>query len=179
MPPPSIPTGLSRISNLSASNGFTHLPKIFLLALVVATCVRAVVLHCFRRKRTIEDPCQVRQEKDSATCQVAPKEDLRRHRYLEDKNPPPPTFRPIYPWVLPPQELPGPYEPRLYPLPSIRRHSYEPSHAAPMEMHSASYSRRVSTNSIPTQHSTLRGTVTVSSNGTNGWRRNQWVVGGD
>ncbi|KAF2736083.1 hypothetical protein EJ04DRAFT_177328 [Polyplosphaeria fusca] len=178
MPPSSLPTGLSRISAISQLGTFSQLPKIFLLALVAVTCIRLAVLHCTRRTRrsTVSSPST--KEKGSTYCQAVPETPLREHPRPGSKGQIPPTFNPIYPWTGPPQELPGPYDPRLYPLPTIRRHSHNPSPTAPMDTNSISYTRRVSTNSIPARQTTLRGTLTTSSNGTTGWRRNQWVVEG-
>lgn len=174
MPPPSIPTGQSRMSNSTTSSGFTQVPKIFLLALVVATSVRLAIVHILRRKRKIGKLREDVQEKDS-TSKAPLEKDSKEHQHPESKDQEPSTFKPVYPWVSPPQPLPGPYDPRLYPLPTIRRHSYDPSTIISEENKAISYSRRVSTNSIPARHSTLQGTVTTSSKG---WRRNQWVVGG-
>ncbi|KAF2678525.1 hypothetical protein K458DRAFT_316821 [Lentithecium fluviatile CBS 122367] len=114
-------------------------------------------------------------EKDIGTCQAPLEKDLRQHAIQERKDQLRPTFKPIYPWTSPPQPLPGPYDPRLYPLPTIRRHSYDPSVVAQEQDATISYERRVSTNSIPTQQAKLHGTVTTS---TDGWRRNQWVISG-
>ncbi|KAF2260162.1 hypothetical protein CC78DRAFT_38306 [Lojkania enalia] len=182
MPPPSTPTGLSRISNLTPLNGSIFIPKVFLFALIVATCIRLAVLHCTRRKRKKIEASQIIQEKARIRNQVIPSHDPKQYQNPEpqpDHIQPPPSFRPIYPWISPPQLLPGPYDPRMYPLPTIRRHSYHsPLSESEAETNSISYTRRVSTNSIPARHSTFQGTVTTSSNGSIGWRRNQWVVSG-
>ena len=166
MPPPPPPlTGVSRLSDPSCSRSFVEalksyatstpsLPASVLLVLVLASCVRCALLLCSRKS------------KQTRSCQ-APAE----------KSQPPVTFKPIYPWISPPQPLPGPYEPRLYPHPTLRRHSYpDPSPPPPPETSLISYTRRVSTNSIPARQTMLHGTVTTASNGAVGWRRNQWVV---
>lgn len=166
MPPPPPPlTGVSRLSDPSSSRSFLEalknyatstplLPASVLLLLVLASFVRCALL------------LRLRKSKQTRSCQ-APAE----------KGPAPVIFKPIYPWISPPQPLPGPYEPRLYPHPTLRRHSYpDPSPPPPPETSSISYTRRVSTNSIPTRQTVLHGTVTTASNGAVGWRRNQWVV---
>jgi hypothetical protein len=86
------------------------------------------------------------------------------------------VFEPMYPWTAPPQSLPGPYDPRLYPLPTIRRHTYNSTVEDPMDIPTTNFTRRVSLNSMPSQQSTFRGTVIVSSKG---WRRNQWIISGE
>lgn len=99
-----------------------------------------------------------------------------------------PILSPIYPWISPPQNLPGPYDAPYYPvpLPTIKTEESlqdrnqsttiktEPhSEDVPEELSTISYTRRVSPNSMPDQESLLEGTVTVS---TKGWRRTQWTV---
>jgi hypothetical protein len=102
-----------------------------------------------------------------------------------------PSLLPIYPWIAPPQPLPGPYDAPYYPLPlptvrpektmNIENHAptvklEEVSNDAPEELESISYTRHVSTNSTPDRESRLEGAVTVS---TKGWRRIQWTVTAD
>lgn len=164
-PPPSSLTGGSRLPDPSFSRSFLEalrshttkapsLPTSVLLFFVLASCVRCAFLLRSRKRKQLRS-CQAPAEKPRA----------------------PVTFKPIYPWRSPPQPLPGPYEPRLYPHPTLRRHSYpDPSPPLPTESTSISYTRRVSTNSIPTRHTVLHGSVTTASNGAVGWRRNQWVV---
>ncbi|KAI4652158.1 hypothetical protein J4E93_002355 [Alternaria ventricosa] len=99
-----------------------------------------------------------------------------------------PVLSPIYPWISPPQNLPGPYDAPYYPvpLPTIKTEeslqdrtqsttikTEPPSEDVPEELSTISYTRRVSPNSIPDKESLLEGTVTVS---TKGWRRTQWTV---
>ncbi|KAF2252272.1 hypothetical protein BU26DRAFT_254494 [Trematosphaeria pertusa] len=177
-PPPSLPTGQSRISNSSASNGFGYaqLSKIFLLVLVVATGIRLAIINFMTRKRRIATSYQQIQEKDPRACQAPREKDLRQARVPQSKDHPASTFKPVYPWTSPPQPLPGPYDPRLYPLPTVRRHSYDPSVLVPEQDSTISYTRRVSTNSIPPRQAEIHGTVTTSMKG---WRRNQWVVSGE
>lgn len=182
MPPLSTPMGFSRLSNLTISNGYTLLSKIFLVALFVATCIWVGVLCCTRRKRRILEQSQPADEKDVKCRQAASENNDKKRNACQPQrqqsgDQSPRDFKPVYPWISPPQPLPGPYDPRVYPLPTIRRHSYpNPSPENPMETNTISYTRRVSTNSVPNHESTLRGSITVSSNGTSGWRRNQWVV---
>lgn len=166
MPPPPPPlTGVSRLSDPSSLRSFLEalksyaastpsLPASVLLVFVLASCVRCALL------------LRSRKSKQTRSCQA-----------LAEKSPPPVTFKPIYPWISPPQPLPGPYEPRLYPHPTLRRHSYpDPSPPSPPETSLISYTRRVSTNSIPARQTMLHGIVTTASDGAVGWRRNQWVV---
>jgi hypothetical protein len=99
-----------------------------------------------------------------------------------------PNLSPIYPWMSPPQMLPGPYDAPYFPVPLPTVRSEESSQVkdqsptiktkstlddVPEEVETISYSRRVSANSIPDHDSLLEGTVTVSNKG---WRRTQWTV---
>ncbi len=87
------------------------------------------------------------------------------------------TEKPIYPWITPPQTLPGPYDPMYYPLPAPS-HQYEPvgSHPANLEgRHSTSYTYLVPKAGVPQSGVVLYGTLTTS---TNGWRRLHWNVNG-
>jgi hypothetical protein len=99
-----------------------------------------------------------------------------------------PTLSPIYPWMSPPQALPGPYDAPYYPPPlptikteeSLQIENHSPtikieaiSDDIPEELETISYTRRVSANSVPDYDSLLEGTVTVSNKG---WRRTQWTV---
>jgi hypothetical protein len=99
-----------------------------------------------------------------------------------------PSLLPIYPWIAPPQPLPGPYDAPYYPLPlptikpekSLNSETKSPivkledtADDVPEELESVSYTRCVSTNSIPDHESLLEGSITVS---TKGWRRTQWTV---
>jgi hypothetical protein len=85
------------------------------------------------------------------------------------------TEKPIYPWILPPQTLPGPYDPMYYPLPApSHRSKSSGSLAANVEgRHSTSYTRPVPKAGTPPGESVLYGTMTTS---TNGWRRTHWNV---
>lgn len=184
MPPPlTVPAGQSRISSSSSpsngsSYGFGQLTKVFLLVLVFATGIRLAIIKFMTRKRRRVIPYQVPslQEKDVQSCRKLSEEGPKQHEIPRCKDQQLPTSRPVYPWNSPPQTLPGPYDPRFYPLPTIRRHSYDPSVITPEETSSVFYTRRVSTNSIPAQPRMLHGTVTTSKKG---WRRNQWVISGE
>ncbi|KAF2659629.1 hypothetical protein K491DRAFT_150445 [Lophiostoma macrostomum CBS 122681] len=189
MPPLSIPTGSSRISRIStSSDGVSLLSSIFLLALVAAVCLRIAIVYSIRKKRRTETlhrhsdsekssiACQDFYGKDPRQCQYPEKQNQQRRSDSQFGNCTSPTFKPIYPWIAPPTPLPGPYDPQVYPLPTIRRHSYaDPSKGLPLEHETISYTRRVSTNSIPHRQASIQGMVTTSSHG---WRRNQWVVSG-
>ncbi len=99
-----------------------------------------------------------------------------------------PILSPIYPWIAPPQDLPGPYDAPYYPppLPTIKTEeslqndnqpgttkTEPPSDDVPEELETITYTRRISTTSTSDQESLVEGTVTVS---TKGWRRTQWSV---
>ncbi|KAF2873609.1 hypothetical protein BDV95DRAFT_348511 [Massariosphaeria phaeospora] len=173
MPPKSLPTGLVRTSP-STSNAYSPLSQIVLLVLVLGTAVRWAVFCFFRSKRRRGTQFEQLKERNPGLCQI-PREKIDPCRPPRCNHQLPPTFRPIYPWIGPPQPLPGPYDPSLYPLPTLRRHSCCPPAANPSENSTVPYTRRVSTNSMPGHPSILHGTVTTSSNG---WRRKQWVVTG-
>ncbi|KAF9700201.1 hypothetical protein EKO04_001742 [Ascochyta lentis] len=87
------------------------------------------------------------------------------------------TEKPVHPWVLPPQQLPGPYDPMYYPLPppTIRPMSTGPPKAKSEGRHSTSYTRLVPTTGTPSNGLNLYGTMTTS---TKGWRRTHWNVTG-
>ncbi|KAF1352929.1 hypothetical protein EJ07DRAFT_183110 [Lizonia empirigonia] len=87
------------------------------------------------------------------------------------------TEEPIHPWILPPERLPGPYDPMYYPLPppTIRPTSTDSSPAKPETRNSAPYTRLVPTTGSPPNERTLHGTMTTS---TKGWRRTHWNVTG-
>lgn len=178
-PPPPQLTGALRLLELKPSGCFHEmfkkfagstlvLPSGFLLLIVLVSCVRCVVFYNTRRKRRRETRTSqgAREKHPTPVTSAAPMPNTS-------------TYKPVYPWTSPPQPLPGPYDPRLYPLPTIRRHSYhEPSTAVPAETNTISYTRRVSTNSMPPRQTVLHGTVTTTTTkGSPGWRRNQWVVG--
>lgn len=172
---PSVPAGQYRISSTAHGYGYSQLCKIFLLILVAATGIRLAIIKFTARRQSASVSTRNLQETDIKTDPARVGRDSRQHGVLDRKDQQQPTFEPIYPWIAPPQALPGPYDPRLYPLPTIRRHSYDPSAPAPEQDTTISYSRRVSTNDIPSHQARLHGSVTTS---TKGWRRNQWVVAG-
>ncbi|KAF1971046.1 hypothetical protein BU23DRAFT_199028 [Bimuria novae-zelandiae CBS 107.79] len=178
MPPlPSVPADRDRLSKLPTStpDGYTMLSKLCLLAMVVVTGLRlAIIKHLSRKRRSsAPGPTIHAPEKVPISRQGASEKHLRHAPLFGGQAEP---YTTLYPWILPPQPLPGPYDPRLYPLPTLRRHSYDPSTNVSTERSEIAYIRRVSLNSIPTQQSTIRGTVTTSSKG---WRRNQWIISGE
>ena len=85
------------------------------------------------------------------------------------------TEKPVHPWILPPQTLPGPYDPMYYPLPAPSlRFQTSGSLAANAEgRQSTSYTQLVSKTGISSGEAVLYGTMTTS---TNGWRRSHWNV---
>jgi hypothetical protein len=176
MPPQPLARGLSQDSTSEASNNQSiRIAKVIFLVLLATICLRMTILRFIRKKKSTTIP-QARLEKDPLL--TAQESTL--------PYPEPPTwspdsaaaFRPIYPWLGPPQPLPLPFDPNFFPSPTIRRHSdADTPPGASMETNSISYSRRISTNSIPTRQSSLvHGTVTTSQKG---WRRNQWVISGE
>jgi hypothetical protein len=172
---PSVPAGQYRISSTSYGFGYSQLCKVFLFVLVAATGIRLAVVRLTTRRSFASASTILAQEKEIKSYQARSEKDPRQYGTSQRKDQQQPTSKPIYPWLSPPQALPGPYDPRLYPLPTIRRHSYDPSVHVPEQLSTISYSRRVSTMDLPNQHSILHGSVITS---TKGWRRNQWVVSG-
>ncbi|KAH7113856.1 hypothetical protein B0J11DRAFT_141889 [Dendryphion nanum] len=129
---------------------------------------------------------QDRQSNDRSSPSPSPSPSYYTASYIKLEDPEPSTFQPIYPWVLPPQPLPGPYD---LPLPTLRRHSPADADKSPSspdsnpktpeveeeEAHILPYTRHISTTTFPPRSWVYSGTVTTS---TSGWRRNQWVVSG-
>ncbi|KAF2196055.1 hypothetical protein GQ43DRAFT_279883 [Delitschia confertaspora ATCC 74209] len=180
MPPYSIPTATpiiphppisSRLSQMASI--WTWLTLYWALMLVQlalwAYCIRYAISYRIRKnQRTATNACVTLREKDEPPPPYREKDTVQ------------PVFKPIYPWVAPPRALPGPYDPRLYPpIRTIRRHSQPaPLQGETIQSNTVYYARRVSTNNIPDQKSTLRGSITHISDGTSSWRRNQWAVEG-
>lgn len=164
-----------------------RLIQIFLVVLATATIVWLVVSYVSQRQiRTIDANAEVLEKpstkpllerQDSATCQNQWEHDHKsylnslKQEILEH------TEKPIFPWVSPPQALPGPYDPTYYPLPAPSfRYKTSGSLAANIEgRHSASYTRHVRKSGTPLGGPVLYGTMTHS---TNGWRRSHWNVTG-
>jgi len=197
MPPPHLRTDTSRNSILSTTFGYPQMVIrglttslsfhiVFVVLVLVVACVQFVRTYNDRRKR--RKSCatmSVKSEKGETPPCVEELPRVKKEPTPEPapeptREPTPETFRPVYPWIAPPQPLPGPYDPRLYPLPTLRRHSHAASTPGEesVETGRISYTRRVSTNTMPPRHSTVNGTVSIGTNGTAGWRRNQWVVEG-
>ncbi|KAF1957812.1 hypothetical protein CC80DRAFT_34095 [Byssothecium circinans] len=182
-PPPPLSVGESRSSNLASATGngfgYVQLSRLFILILLVVTGLRLAIAKLVTKKRralpAYQPPHSPEKDTASSSCQARSEEYLRQHRQSPSKDQRPPFIKPIYPWISLPQPLPGPYDPRLFPPPTIRRHSYDPSTMTQNQNETVTYVRRVSTDTIPMSTAMLRGTVTTS---TNGWRRNQWVVSG-
>jgi hypothetical protein len=174
---PSVPAAQYRMSPITHGDGYSQLCKIFALVLLAATVIRLSIIRNTTRRRSIPTSTTGSQEKDTKACEKPVEKSSREHAVPQGKERPQvqPAFTPLYPWLAPPQPLPGPYDPRLYPLPTVRRHSFDPSIRAPAQDTTTSYSRRISTNDLPLQQAVLHGSVTTS---TKGWRRNHWVVSG-
>lgn len=171
---PSMPSGPDHTSGWASYGwGYFQLFKISLAVAVVGAAIRIAIIKILRNRRRSPEIVRV-EEKDIVSAKVPCEKYLRREHFQDTKDRSQ-EIRPIYPWTSPPQPLPGPYDPRLYPLPTIRRHSYDPSVTEPDQDSSISYTRRVSTNDIPIHQTTLHGSVTTSKRG---WRRNQWVISG-
>jgi len=184
MPPhPSASTGQERTSGLPqvSQYDYSRLFQAFLLVLVAVAGLRVAILRYSSGKRRTtlhRAKNSVPEEKElNSPCQGPSEQDLRPQRPPQSTDEQPLAFEPAYPWIAPPRPLPGPYDPSLYPLPTIRRHSYDRSSVeTPKDHASITYTRRVSMNNIPTHQSTVHGTMTTSRNG---WRRNQWVAFGE
>lgn len=99
-----------------------------------------------------------------------------------------PSLLPIYPWIAPPQRLPGPYDAPYYPVPlptiAIQETAGDGSSAQisknemtssdrPEELETIVYSRRLPPMNASESEFVREGVVTVS---TRGWRRTLWTV---
>jgi hypothetical protein len=189
MSPPSGSANSAHGSNFTQSNnGITLVLKIILIVFALIGCIRLVIIHFVREKRKTATSNQHAQETDKAEYQAPVERIPRQHAkpysrvsirqaqpHAESNDQPAPSSQPLYPWIMPHQPLPGPYDPQYYPLPTIRRLSDpEPSQDMPAKMSTVPYQRQIATSS-PTCRSTLQGTITTSSEG---WKRTQWVVDG-
>lgn len=174
MPPHPRSTTSSWIETWTVSNSFDHVFEIVLLLSIVATAVQSFLVCSTRRKRRMS---KADSPQEKVSTPERPSLEKEPNEYLESlkQETLQPKLGPIYPWIAPPQPLPGPYDAPYYPLPlpTIRRHSHDPSEEAPEETSTISYTRRVSTNSTPEHEATIQGSTTVS---TTGWRRTQWTV---
>lgn len=187
---PTIMPPLSGYSN-HQSAGFVsdaksgRLLQVFLVVLLAAAVAWIVVAYVSqKRNRAVNASADVPEKSiarctlnrhDSAMCQSEWENDHNerlnslKQEILEH------TEKPIHPWILPPQALPGPYDPMYYPLPAPSlRFKSSGSLAADVEgRHSASYTRLVPKTGISSGEAVLYGTMTTS---TNGWRRSHWNV---
>jgi hypothetical protein len=180
MPPQRISADQSCITKFPATcqHDYAILSKWFLLVFVVVVGLRLAVVKYSSRKNWTPDSETVANvaERCPIACQRPSHKDTRQNASTVRQYHQAMVFKPMYPWTAPPQSLPGPYDPRFYPPPSIRRQTYNSAVEEPKDIPKTAYIRRVSLNSMPTQQSTLRGTVIVSSKG---WRRNQWIISGE
>lgn len=177
MPPHPTSTTLSRIEHWTTSNDWGHLIKFFLLLSVLVAAVQTTVIISKQRKRRMSDTT-VNEVKNPLPTPPTPEKDPNQYLQSLKQETLEPERGPIYPWIAPPQRLPGPYDAPYYPLPlpTIRRHSHDPSNVETEESSDTStisYTRRVSTNSITDQEAVLEGSISTS---TQGWRRNHWTV---
>jgi hypothetical protein len=158
------------------------------LVILASTTVAWIVVTCIsqRRGRTVNASTDVSEKpvtkpllerQDSATCQNQWEHDHKNHLNSLKQEILEHTEKPIFPWVSPPQALPGPYDPMYYPLPAPSfRCKTSGSLAANIEgRHSASFTRLVPKSGTPIGEAVLYGTMTTS---TNGWRRSHWNVTG-
>ncbi|KAF2279974.1 uncharacterized protein EI97DRAFT_106511 [Westerdykella ornata] len=182
MPPPPSETGVTRISYFPISairNG--RWAELFLITVVITLCLSLIKYNVSKKRRKRQTDTEQFEVKDIFRITHSGKQKELSHphtRLLQEQPPPPPLpFTPIYPWLTPPQPLPIPHGAETFPLPTLRRHSSAQTsqHQPTSESRIVSYTRRVSTNSIPARTSVLHGTVTTSQKG---WRRRQWVVTG-
>ncbi|KAF2031185.1 hypothetical protein EK21DRAFT_88318 [Setomelanomma holmii] len=181
MAPHSISRGLSHVERWTLSHDSGNFFKIIFLISVVATAVKSYAVLSLRRKRKLDHQTSMIQEKEPSPSEPAVKEETQPsqpeipHRHLhalrQELSQSEPI--PVFPWIAPPTQLPGPYDAPFYPLPSIRRDSHDASDFPSEKTQTMPYIRRISTDSMPTQESTIRGTTTVSNHG---WRRTQWTV---
>lgn len=179
------PTDQSHTTESSkwSDSDFSIISGISLLALVLVAGIRWAILKYTSTKRRIPSKSHSNlssQEKASGPCQPLPMqlpERKKGQRCNSDvqKNTEVQGYKSLYPWIGPPEPLPGPYDPRLYPLPTLRRHSYDLAAKSTTEDASISYTRRVSLNQDFNQSKTVHGMITTSHKG---WRRNQWVISG-
>jgi hypothetical protein len=187
MPPLSVYSELHRAEKFALSFNYGQLLEASAMVLIAATVLWFLVALLSRKKsRKIGAGSDVSRKphskpflerKDSAICQKhweinhadhlsSLKQEIHQH-----------TETPIYPWILPPQTLPGPYDPMYFPLPAptIQAESSGPSQAKCEGRHSTSYTRLVPNIGTPPGEAILYGTITTS---TNGWRRTHWNVTG-
>ncbi|KAJ8109394.1 hypothetical protein OPT61_g7490 [Boeremia exigua] len=160
---------------------------IILIVLLAATIIFIAVTYMLQRRRRAIDKSDDLPEKlmtkpplerhDSAMCQNQPESNHNNYLNSLKEEILHQTEKPIYPWILPPQALPGPYDPMYYPLPAPSlRHKPAGSPSEGMEgRHSTSYTRLVPNSGVPQSGAVLYGTMTTS---TNGWRRSHWNVTG-
>lgn len=161
--------------------------QILLVVLATATIAWIVVTYVSQRQsRTVDTDVDVPkksitkpslQRQDSAMCQNQWEIDHKNYLNSLKQEILEHTEKPIFPWMSPPQALPGPYDPMYYPLPApSSRCTSSGSLAANVEgRHSTSYTRPVPKSSTPLGEAVLYGTMTTS---TNGWRRSHWNVTG-
>jgi hypothetical protein len=166
---------------------YNRLLQISLVVLAAAIIAWIVVTHVSQRQnRNIDASADVPEKpltkpllerQDSATCQNQWEHDHKNYLNSLKQEILEHTEKPIFPWVSPPQVLPGPYDPMYYPLPApLFRCKTSGSLAANVEgRHSVSYTLHVPKSGIPLGEAVLYGTMTSS---TNGWRRSHWNVTG-
>ncbi|KAF3042897.1 hypothetical protein E8E12_005134 [Didymella heteroderae] len=165
----------------------SRLLQIFLIVFVTATIAWIVLTYVSQRQsRDVDTSADVSEKhttkpllerQDSATCQNQWEHDHKNYLNSLKQEILEHTEKPIFPWVSPPQVLPGPYDPMYYPLPAPSfRCKTSGSLAANVEgRHSASYTHHVPKSGTPLGEAVLYGTMTTS---TNGWRRSHWNVTG-
>ncbi|UPX14738.1 uncharacterized protein EKO05_0005212 [Ascochyta rabiei] len=188
MPPLSGFKKLHHAGQLVSNFEYDRLIEVSVVILVAATIIWFAVAWISRRgsrtveagpdapEKSLDRPLVVRQ--DSAICCQKHWESYHNDRLnslqqeiLQH------TKKPIHPWILPPQKLPGPYDPMYYPLPppTIRPVSPRPPREKSEGRHSTSYTRLVPATGAPPEKLNLYGTMTMS---TKGWRRTHWNVTG-
>ena len=161
--------------------------QIFLVFLISATVAWIVVAYTSQRKSRMinanvdvpEKPVTkpMLERNDSAMCQNQWESNHNNYLNSLKQEISQQTEKPIYPWISPPQALPGPYDPMYYPLPapSFRRKSSGSLPANVEGRQSTSYTRLVPKSDTLLGEAVLYGTMTTS---TNGWRRTHWNVTG-
>jgi hypothetical protein len=173
--------------NILTDSKHSQLLPVSLVVLAIAVVAWIVVTYVSQRQnRNIDASADVPEKpltkpllerQDSATCQNQWEHDHKNYLNSLKQEILEHTEKPIFPWVSPPQALPGPYDPMYYPLPAPSfRCKTSGSLAANIEgRHSASYTRHIPISGTPLGEAVLYGTMTTS---TNGWRRSHWNVTG-
>lgn len=179
---------LHQAGHFVSNRKYGQVIEVSLIILVSAIVIRLAVVYFSQRKSQASVSSADNSEKfptkpilerqDSAVCcQKHWESDHKHHLDSLQQEIVQRTQKPIHPWILPPQALPGPYDPMYYPLPppTLRPTSTRVLMSKPEGRHSSSYTRLVPATGAPPHEARLYGTMTTS---TRGWRRTHWNVAG-